>query len=371
MEVAGGLHSLYLDISKRKELAKIVCNALMVIKRRGHPFELTSQTRLRGFKQIDSMSLSSIQSSTEDADLIFHRKGKLCRFGAKISNLQVIVTFFTLNTTPSSILNEESSDANDASIVINIYSSVRSLSCELIVTSDQQIQRLGKTIVSYKEGHVRATSLRHLCRFIQLDLIHASADSETQQLTAKLISPEKEFLAHYENVGVATPGEELNVIGAPVAFLPLNTLGDLFHRRVVRLPCDSAQLLHQDCMISLYTKSIALTPDRGVVMKLYESESRHTTTLHVGPIQLQRSCEAANEIDLLHDLASACLHAADYKTLDPVEQAVVALTTRGDDISRMERIMYRFADVLLADIRLRLGVLEVLVPYFVSAPKPI
>jgi hypothetical protein len=356
-EIAGGPHSLYLDKARRKELARIVIDRLVVIRRRGHPFELTTVDALRASKLKRDCQIAG-EISTEDANSVLRRSGRIARFGVRISGLQLVVTFFAIKA-------DSRSDETECDVAVNLYSVARSLSYELVISVNKQRECLRQPVIAFKEGNVRLTALRHVCKFLKVSFVQTVPDSKESRLIAELLPVSREFLASYDGVS-GFHDVDLNIdrpLGFPVVFLPLSSCGDLIHQQVIQLPVEG-MLLHMTSIMSVFTKAVGLSPEKGVVMRLYDSVDRRTITMHLGPYQLLQSCEM--DPLLLPNLALAYADLEIFPKLDPQENVLESLTTRDDTKTHLHGLVQRLAELIVLDMRLRVGELDHVVPYFLS-----
>lgn len=86
---------------------------------------------------------------------------------------------------------------------------------EIIITDDEQIERIGTSILSIADGEARAIAIRRLCRSIQCELIDHPIDKGKIQLHVNLLKPKDDFLGDYEQVGLSSPGEDFRTYGCP------------------------------------------------------------------------------------------------------------------------------------------------------------
>ena len=366
VQVAGGVHSGYLDISRRKELARIVCESLTVVQRRGMPFELSprQQTYMKSFQR----GKSGIHTDDGDSIQVSRRRGKIGRFASNVSGIHVVLTFYSIQGTHPSRQIFESDASHD--LIVNVYSQQRSWSRDLVISTQEQVERIGRSVLSYKDGLARTTALRHLSTFITLTAENSLGNDLSPEMVAALLPTSQEFLPHYENLKIVDPGVESRPIGAPVVFLPLNTCGDLVHRRIVSMFVIGVDR-NETFIISVHCKAPAIGPEKGLVVKLYESVSRQTVVMHIGPVQLERSCAAAGRVDLLQAVAVSFINTAAFRRLDPTEQSLLGLTEQGDELNHREHLLHELVDILLEDMEIRLGELNTYIPIFLSAPKAI
>lgn len=370
LSIAGGTHSSYLQLSKRKELGKLICDKLrIVVARRGKQkqgFELTIPFN-------DSNANENINKLVEDSSVVFRRAGKIGQFGMRVCGLQLLLTFFSTynhtNANATAAIVPYTNQVND--IYVNAYSVARCLSTEIVITEQEQIARIQHVVASYSSGSVRATAIRRLCRYLHASLVHADADSDAYLLSVTLLPPSKEYLNEYANISLPDPKDDPRVIGAPEVFLPLNATGPLIHRRVVLLMQDIKQdsnidsIQGNNCiefLVSIYCKDASVSPDKGVVIKAYDMANRGLVVMHVGSSLLQLLASSASDESLLSDVCTAYIHTADSRKYE--HASIEALD---DDQGRLERLVHRLSDVIITDLRYRIGLLNTYVLYFNSA----
>jgi hypothetical protein len=126
LDVSGGIYSPFLDPIKRTELAKILCEAMILTYPKNKPFELFIP--FSGANISAAVLGKDLKSTRSNADRVIKRPGKLFKNAMKISKLELIVSLFS-NPLPGS---------NETQLVINFYSVSISESFEMVLTQDQQ-----------------------------------------------------------------------------------------------------------------------------------------------------------------------------------------------------------------------------------------
>ena len=123
------------------------------------------------------------------------------------------------------------------------------------MNDEEQINRIGRPILTCAEGAVRAAAIRRwglkstflitiayiflfcfrLCRFFKCVILTDVADDK-RTLHVDLLPAKKGFLSEYMEVQ-KLPGEETEVrpVGIPGVFFPLDTCGRILHRRGMTL----------------------------------------------------------------------------------------------------------------------------------------
>jgi hypothetical protein len=169
------------------------------------------------------------------------------------------------------------------------------------------VERIGRTIVSFPEGEMRAAGVRRLMRFLHCAIID---DLESKDISRKLIHvvlrpPNKDFLTEYMQTKPTPPGEDIRPTGCPAVFLPLDTCGQFIYRCSMQLANKALKGAMADYIITVYTKSEKEGPERGLVIKIYQRDTSVTCIMHLGPSEMVRLMERANEPELLRDLVTA------------------------------------------------------------------
>ena len=85
----------------------------------------------------------------------------------------------------------------------------------MLVTDEEQTDRIGRTILSLADGSARAIAIRRFCRNFSAEIIEDPEDSTRKILNIRLVKIKKDFISDYQEVGVPHPGENLRTFGAP------------------------------------------------------------------------------------------------------------------------------------------------------------
>jgi hypothetical protein len=229
-EIAGGSYSHFLALDRRKELAGIICEALFLFYPRGKPFEL--QVNWSGsIKHATTEVVAAKGSWRASADRVVRRVGKIFRSMVRISGIQVLATVYMQPTlvrkrmpgsetttaagdhddfhggVDGAVVTAEEAHANEAErnqlmaggdaghylagtggpaaeslqLIVNLYASECSEAAELVVSRDEQIQRLGKAVLEHNEGSVRAAACRKLLRYFRCSM-HEDVENRDRQI---------------------------------------------------------------------------------------------------------------------------------------------------------------------------------------------
>jgi hypothetical protein len=364
IEVAGGVFSPYLDPDRRKDLAKVVSEALMLHFPSNQPFELTipwsGATHTVSTAEIGRDKKISNRSG---AERVIQRKGRLFRAAMRISKYDLLVSVFG---------NDAADPIQAAKLIFNFYSTSVSEAVEILIDPQQQIDRLGKLITSYPEGTVRATAIRRFCRFFRAEIIEDIHDATRKVLNIVLLPPDKEYVTEYQNVRPPQPGEDIRPVGLPGVFFPLDTCGKPLHRRGMTLNNRNKGGLPQqkDFLVTVYTKSITEGPERGLVIKLYDRATSLTSVLHIGPSELMRICQHIDEPDLLTDIVTAQTM-QESSAPDEIEDGFKEFTDKGELENKTKALVDILVNIVLNDLGFLMSPLDTVIPYIISSPRGI
>ncbi len=311
IEVCGGEFSPYLDPYRRVELARIVCDTLVLVFPSGRPFEVI--VPWSGAKQsISTAEVSKTDtkiSTRSSADRVVQRKGKLFRSILRISKNDLLVSVY------SHTLSAVSDDPNSRALIFNFYSPAVSQSTEVLVTEPEQVERVGKPVLQVSEGIMRAAvvsavlavvdlsciaiyvvlrqslsliqkfltgllifvvdslQIRRLCRFFAAQIVVDVLDPTLKTLEVDLLGPGKDYVTDYQMVQPELPGSEGRPVGVPGVFFPLDTCGRPLDRRGIMLKNRDKAKPSREFVVSIFTKSSNENPERGLVVKLYDRRS--------------------------------------------------------------------------------------------------
>jgi len=368
LEVAGGIYSPYLEYSRRRELAKIACEALSLNFPKGKPFELVMQWSgsAKEFASAATAVATGKGISRSTAESILKRPGKLFRTAMVIGKLECVVTLYQ-SEVPGQDKTKTASGYVAKQLIVNVYARSASEATEIVITDQEQVERIGRTIISFPEGEMRAAGVRRLMRFLHCALID---DLEAKDVTRRLIHvvlrpPNKDFLTEYMQTKPTPPGEDIRPTGCPAVFLPLDTCGEFIYRCSMQLANRALKGAMSDYIITVYTKSVKEGPERGLVIKIYERDTSVTCIMHLGPSEMIRLMERANEPELLRDLVTA-LNVAKAEKLDEVETRFVAVTEKGELDNKARLLSTAMVKIVLDDLAVTISPDQHLVPYLKS-----
>ena len=366
LELSGGMYSPYLDPSRRRDLAKILCEALLLHFPRGKPFELN--VAWSGAKSLSTAVASDRKGSSwrSSADRVVKRPGKIFRSAVRVSKLELLVTLYVQQTVNH--LEGEQANLNlEKRIIFNFYSTAASEAAEIMVNEDDQIKRIGSTIMSFPDGPIRATVIRRFLRFFQAALMEDPEDMHRKILKVDFAAPKKDFVNEYKNIGVSQPGEDIRPVGVPEVFLPLDTCGRVIHRRGMTLTNleDKNNIITKDYVVTIYTKSKDEEPERGLVIKMYERGKSDVAILHLGASQCYRLSDEAGEPDLMRDIVAA-KELMDGEDLDNLEVNFQTFTKKGDIENERNKLINLLCDIVLADLGVKTNPQQQLLPFIKS-----
>lgn len=366
LELAGGMYSPYLDPSRRRDLAKILCESLLLHFPRGKPFELN--VAWSGAKSLSTAVASDRKGSSwrSSADRVVKRPGKIFRSAVRVSKLELLVTLYVQQTV-NHLEGEQANLNSEKRVIFNFYSTAASEAAEVLVNEDDQIKRIGTTIMSHPDGPIRATVIRRFLRYFQAALMEDPEDMHKKILHITFAGPKKDFVNEYKNIGVPQPGEDYRPVGVPEVFLPLDTCGRVIHRRGMTMSNteDKNNVVTKDYVVTIYTKSKNEEPERGLVIKLYERGKSDVAILHLGPSQCYRLVDEAGEPDLMRDIVAA-KELMDGEDLDNLEVNFQTFTKKGDIENERNKLISLLCDIVLADLGVKTNPQQQLMPYIKS-----
>jgi hypothetical protein len=122
-------------------------------------------------------------------------------------------------------------------------------------------------------------------------------------------------------------------------------------------------------LVSVYTiNDDVKSPDRGLVIKVYEKATSEVAVLHLGQVEILRLATEAGEPDLLRDVANA-LAEIDRIKLDATEEPFDYLTERGDAGVNAKRLMDLLVGICLQDLGVDHSPTDHLVPFLKSKAR--
>jgi hypothetical protein len=369
LEVAGGIHSPYLDPKRRRELAKIAGEALALKIPKDGPPELVMawSGSSKEFAAAASAVAKSGKVSRSSAEAVLKRTGKLFRTALVIGRVECVVTLFN-QSVPSTKAGGGATGYQEKQMIVNIYSRGASEAAEIIITDAEQVERIGRTIASFPDGEIRSAAVRRLIRFIHCDVIPdmASNDPDRKVLHVVLRPPKKDFLTEYGQVKPTPPGEDIRPVGVPSVFLPLDSQGKFLYRCSRALKnLKKKEDIPLDYIITVYTKSDNEGAERGLVIKFYERDTANTCILHLGPSEMHRICADNDEHHLLKEMAVA-VNKYEAEKLDQLESGFESAMSKGELKNDANKIILRLVTMCLDDIGLTLGPDQSTIPYVIS-----
>lgn len=364
VEVSGGIFSPYLHPERRRELAKVICDGLILNFPTGRPFELV--VPWSGSKH--AVTTAAVDknakkiSTRSAAERVNKRPGRLFRAAIRISRYELIV----------SIYQHTSEVTGQTQLIFNFYSPAASDAVEIVVDEAQQVERIGNPILSFVEGSVRTAAIRRFCRFFAAEIIVDILDPTQKTLHVVLLAPQKDFVSGYQDVGVPAPGVDLRPVGLPGVFFPLDTCGRPLQRRGMALSNRDKQssISSKEFIVTVYTKSMHENPERGLVVKLYDRSTSITSILHIGASELMRICDVAKEPDLLRDLVNAQVEEEGFE-VDDIEGGFKEFTDKGKAEKRTQGLCNLLVDIVLKDVGFLISSQDTVMPYIISSPKGI
>eukprot|EP01034_Spumella_vulgaris_P022575 gene22575-28708_t len=368
VEVSGGVFSPYLHPEKKKDLARVVCDALVLLFPPGRPFELVVPWS-GAKKDISNATVSGEAklSMRSSAERVVQRSGRLFRSAMRISKYDLLVSLYSHGGT-----DEATSTGTSKQLIFNFYSPAVSEAAEVVVSETEQIERVGRPILMVPEGAMRAAAVRSICKFFRCEIIEDILDPKIKTMHVVLLPPDKGFVTDYQQVSVPPPGADIRPVGIPAVFFPLDSCGRVVHRRGMALACRDKKQPDRDFLVTVYTKSDVENPERGLVIKLYDRAVSSTSILHLGASEIMRQCTQADEPDLLSDmvLAKTC-EMDEALALDEIESGFTAITVKGQLEAATQKLVDRLLDIVLSDLGYLLDAQDHVVPYLKSVPRGI
>jgi hypothetical protein len=423
IEVSGGIFSPYLQNERRRELARIVCESLILYfpnaaadgsKPSGggggggllSTFELMIPwSGNQNNQAINTIDLKSVgddklkkkkkaaasgmgQGSEETdaeataisadlkaknprtaADRVMNRKGRIFRSVLRISNYELIVSIYQFSSPGISADGTPTTSLNN-SIIINFYSPACTEAKEIILSEEQQIERISSSVVSFQEGAIRTAAIRRLMRFFKAEIIEDILDATIRELHVVLVPPGKDFITEYRNVSKPLPNENVRPSGLTSLFWPLDTCGLPLHRCGKTLVDRNNPQHCRDFLITIYTKSVQEFVERGVIIKLYDRMTCNFSVLHLSPSEMIRICNYYQEDNLLNDIVNSKIHEQAYQ-VDEIEKGLKEFTDKGKLEKKTNDLVKILLEIVVKDLGFFMSPQETIVPYMKSSPKGI
>jgi hypothetical protein len=83
--------------------------------------------------------------------------------------------------------------------------------------------------------------------------------------------------------------------------MPLHVKGELISRKVITVNVMPVRV-DVEYVVSIYGCRKGSTPDKGIVVRMYERGTSDTSVLHIQPVEISRLCVEADELELLNDI---------------------------------------------------------------------
>lgn len=328
VEVAGGSYSQYLEPPRRKELAKIIVDALAVHFPRGGGFDLLLPWSGSNVKA------SNVQASTKaswrsSAEKILKRTGKIFRSALRISSFDIIVSVYAVG------LASDGTMSSDRSVIMNFYSSKCSEATEIQIPEEVQMEYIGKVFMNLPAGEPRADAIRQFCQFLRADIAEDPGDPTLKVLEVDLQAKEKE--KNESSQGISEP------------------IGKVLYRQKTAIYLEeTGQLSPDDYMLTLSNRSLneADGPEKGVLARIYEPDSNQTLALTYDGEDIQELCSKFDEPDLLRDLLTARRYVNDLSEKNKSNDDFVTEIEKVEWTSKIRIYNSMICDYLVKDIGL-------------------
>jgi hypothetical protein len=209
-ELAGGGFSPFLEVDRRRELAKIVCEALLLTFPKGQGYQIFVPWSGMDKSETAAAATSGKTSTRSTAERVIRRPGKIFRGGVRIGDMDVVITVYSQ---PAPKASGYAPDARQ--LVFNFYSVEASEAIEMIVTDEDQVDRLGRAILSYADGEARAIAVRRFCKNFKCEIQEDEVVDGKKNLMVEFLKKKENFVEDYKQVGLGEPGENLRTYGAP------------------------------------------------------------------------------------------------------------------------------------------------------------
>ena len=342
-EIAGGGYSHYLKEERRRELGRVVCESLQLSFPRGGGFELVLPwSGLHSNKIVGTGGAK--MSWRSNADRVLQRSGKLFRAGIRMFQYDIIVSVY------ATLLSDGSANERDKTIIINFYAAVASEASEISLNEEKQKEYMGRALLDFLPGDTRGVAIRNLCKYFRPEISEDPSDSTKKILNVELLPKKKGYISDYKEVGLPPPEADLRASGVPVVHMPPDTTGDLMYRstrKIFRKELDD--MTKEEYMMSVYTKQKGCGPERGIVVKVYDSEICQTIVLHYGPMEVLRLCEEGDQPDLMRDIVTAREQVTDGPK-DSLEEGFVSLTEKGETLKTIKHLSDIFCQFVMNDV---------------------
>lgn len=134
-------------------------------------------------------------------------------------------------------------------------------------------------------------------------------------------------------------------------FLPLHVKGELLFRKIITVSVRPYNI-DVEYVVSIYSTKRGTTPDKGLVVRMYERGRSETCVLHINSVEVIRLMQEAEEEELLkhiRDLKDEC----DAIILDELEQSFIILSEKGDREIQLRGLISQMAEIVVADLGIK------------------
>ncbi len=341
-EIAGGSYSPFLELLRRKELAKIIGNAALLTFPKGKGFEVF--VNWSGALQKAAGVAGDKKSWRSSAERVIKRPGKIFRSGVKITGVEMVLTVYTQPKPSGSKYNVE-----EKQVVFNFYANDASEAFEFIILDEEQQERVGRKLLDFPQGAARASAIRRLCKCCRADIMEDPKQDDKLVLTVELLPLDSTHgLAADEEHAIAASGtgtggvervitqneKEANSVryfgigGNGETFEPKEAKGSLIMRtdHVITYRGEPSEYI-----VSAYTRGSDVSLEQGLILRIFSKSQSDTLVMHIYSDTLVEFCTIAGEPDLVRDSTVAF---QDLSNNDPED---VRLSDLGLGLERTDR----------------------------------
>jgi len=336
MEVAGGAYSQYLEFDRRRELGKLICDALQLNFPRGGGFDMIVPWS-KATKESMGAVASDKTSWRSSAERILRRPGKIFRSAISITGYNIIVSVYATG------IGSDGAVGDDKTVVVNFYSSLASEATEIRLPENIQVEYLGQPVMNYPSGEDRSTAIRNMCKYFRVD-IYDDPDVDSRRIL------DVEMLPHGNS---SKPDSRLSGAEDDIGtqgFLPPESTGKLLFRRNTQVyVVEKGGLSDVEFLVSLYTKTEQEGAERGIVVKVYDPKISVTFFQDYGHNEIIALCNQADEPDLLRDIVTT----RDYvcgEADDTLEEGLVTPSEKEESQEKMNELISILCDIVTKDI---------------------
>jgi hypothetical protein len=348
-ELSGGGYSPFLAPERRRELGRVICESLQLDLLATGGFKLSIPWS--GIKVNGRVKTTKFKLPRESISLI--RPGRIFQNALRITRYNILVTAYN-TATPHTSTTTNTRVGGSSDVLFHFYSSTCSNEIEILISHDIQVEYMGQTLISYLIGESRNIAITNFCTQYFDALIYLNPINFQQKLLEITLLPKRKgYVITYRDIGLPRPEEDLRSIGIPQIFMPPDATGRLLYRTSIRIFCDEYKTMSSiEYLVSLFTKSIMESLERGIVIKVYSTIKSQTMILHLGPNEITRLCQEAHQLPLLEEILTLQNIVTD-EPKDSVEEGFISLTRKGENIEKMKRLVGMLCALIIRDIGIR------------------